>query len=122
MAPEDSYILIASSRISVDHSPNGPSTRLHLNNLQVSDDGVYLCESTFIEPMDTCNNLAVYNIEVKVLGERPPPFLRLLADMIVSLWSSFIHGLLKAAPISITSTSNNLRLPPSLSQCHHLQY
>ena len=53
----------------MDHSPNGPSTRLHLANLQVSDDGVYLCESTFIEPLDTCNNLAVYNIEVKVLGK-----------------------------------------------------
>ena len=67
---KDSRCLFESiPRISVDHSPNGPSTRLHLANLQVSDDGVYLCESTFIEPLDTCNNLAVYNIEVKVLGK-----------------------------------------------------
>lgn len=64
----ETLISSSPSRISVDHSPNGPSTRLHLNNLQVSDDGVYLCESTFIEPLDTCNNLAVYNIDVKVLG------------------------------------------------------
>ncbi|XP_055692645.1 hemicentin-1 isoform X4 [Lutzomyia longipalpis] len=65
------------SRISIDHSPHGPATRLHLKSVQVSDEGTYVCESTFLEPLETCKNLGAYSIDFKVLV---PPSAILILD------------------------------------------
>uniref|UniRef100_A0A336JZG9 CSON005257 protein n=1 Tax=Culicoides sonorensis TaxID=179676 RepID=A0A336JZG9_CULSO len=52
--------------LSIDHSPLGPSTRLHIKSLQVSDDDSYLCESTYLEPLESCDNTGAYNIKLNI--------------------------------------------------------
>lgn len=56
-------------RLSIDHSPSGPSTRLHIKNLQVSDDDTYLCESTYLEPLESCDTTGAYNIKLSIYGK-----------------------------------------------------
>ncbi|XP_055703742.1 hemicentin-2 isoform X8 [Phlebotomus papatasi] len=65
------------SRMSIDHSPNGPATRLHIKAAQVTDEDTYVCESTFLEPLESCNNLGAYSIDFKVLV---PPSAILVLD------------------------------------------
>ncbi|XP_059622571.1 hemicentin-2-like isoform X2 [Phlebotomus argentipes] len=65
-------------RMSIDHSPNGPATRLHIKGVQVSDEDTYVCESTFLEPLESCNNLGAYSIDFKVLV--PPSAIIVLDD------------------------------------------
>lgn len=62
------FLLFFHFRLSIDHSPSGPSTRLHIKNLQVSDDDNYLCESTYLEPLESCDTTGAYNIKLNIYG------------------------------------------------------
>ncbi|GAB0099475.1 Immunoglobulin [Sergentomyia squamirostris] len=64
-------------RMSIDHSPHGPATRLHIKSVQVTDEDTYVCESTFLEPLESCNNLGAYSIDFTVLV---PPSAILILD------------------------------------------
>lgn len=55
--------------ITIEHNPRGPSTRLNIKSLQVQDEDTYLCETTFLEPLESCSSSGTYSIDLKVLGE-----------------------------------------------------
>ncbi|XP_037031703.1 hemicentin-2 isoform X5 [Bradysia coprophila] len=53
-------------RMTISHNPKGPLTKLNLKSVQVTDEDKYLCETTFIEPMESCDNTGSYSILLKV--------------------------------------------------------
>lgn len=55
--------------MSIDHSPTGPATRLHIKSALVSDEDIYLCETTFLDPLDNCDSSGAFSTDVKILGE-----------------------------------------------------
>lgn len=55
--------------MTISHNPKGPLTKLDLKSVQVSDEDTYLCETTFIEPMESCDNTGSYSISLKVNGK-----------------------------------------------------
>ncbi|XP_037908056.1 hemicentin-1 isoform X6 [Hermetia illucens] len=66
------------SRMSIDHSPKGPVTSLSIKSLQIADEDVYTCESTFLEPRESCDTSGVYRIDLKV--EVPPSAVHILDE------------------------------------------
>lgn len=61
--------------MSIDHAPHGPATRIHIKQVQVSDEDNYLCEITYLDPLETCEYTGAYNIALKILGECPFHFI-----------------------------------------------
>lgn len=55
--------------MTISHNPKGPSTKLKLESVQVPDEDTYICETTFIEPMESCDNTGSYSILLKVNGK-----------------------------------------------------
>lgn len=55
--------------MSIDHSPTGPATRLHIKSALVSDEDIYLCETTFLDPLDNCDSSGAFSTDVKILGK-----------------------------------------------------
>lgn len=55
--------------MTISHNPKGPLTKLNLKSVQVTDEDTYLCETTFIEPMESCDNTGSYSISLKVNGK-----------------------------------------------------
>lgn len=58
--------------MTIGHNPKGPSTKLNIKSVQVQDEDVYVCETTFLEPMENCENTGSYSIELKVNGKSMP--------------------------------------------------
>lgn len=63
------YTLLFIYRLTIQHAPSSPSTRLHIENLQVSDDDTYLCESTYLEPLESCDTTGAYIIKLNIYGK-----------------------------------------------------
>lgn len=55
--------------MTISHNPKGPMTKLNLKSVQVQDEDTYICETTFIEPMESCDNTGSYSILLKVNGK-----------------------------------------------------
>lgn len=55
-------------RITIDHSPSGPYTKLFIKSVQVHDEETYTCSITYLDPSDTCESSGSYKIKLNVLG------------------------------------------------------
>lgn len=62
------FFFMYNFRMTISHNPKGPLTKLNLKTVQVTDEDTYLCETTFIEPMESCDNTGSYSIALKVNG------------------------------------------------------
>ncbi|XP_020816464.1 hemicentin-1 isoform X13 [Drosophila serrata] len=56
-------------RVTVEQSPY----RLVIKDLKISDEDIYLCDTTFFIPEETCDNFNGYRIELRVLENIVPP-------------------------------------------------
>lgn len=54
--------------ISIDHTPNGPQTKLFIKSVQVHDEETYTCSVTYLEPSESCDSNGSYKIKLNVLG------------------------------------------------------
>lgn len=54
----------------IEHQADAATSNLHIKSVQVSDEDDYVCETTFLEPLDTCNNDGSYTIQLLVNGKR----------------------------------------------------
>lgn len=52
-------------RITVEQAPNKGS-ELHIQSVTVDDESVYLCEITYLEPMETCDTTGTHSINMQV--------------------------------------------------------
>lgn len=43
--------------------------RLIIRNLQISDEDIYLCDTTYFIPIETCDNFNGHRVELNVLGK-----------------------------------------------------
>lgn len=62
-------ILFMNFSMTIEHNPQGPSTQLKLKSVKVSDEEIYMCESTYLEPLETCETSGSYSILLKVNGK-----------------------------------------------------
>lgn len=44
--------------------------RLVIKDLKIADEDIYLCDTTFFIPEETCDNFNGYRIELRVLGKQ----------------------------------------------------
>ncbi|XP_054086403.1 uncharacterized protein LOC105214792 isoform X4 [Zeugodacus cucurbitae] len=51
------------NRVTVEQNP----FRLVINDLKISDEDIYLCDTTFLIPIETCDNFNGYRVELNVL-------------------------------------------------------
>lgn len=70
-SPYENYIILSLFiyRMTISHDRNGPLTKLNLKSIIVQDEDTYICETTFIEPMESCDNTGSYSILLKVNGK-----------------------------------------------------
>lgn len=54
--------------ITIDHTPNGPHTKLFIKSVQVHDEETYTCSVTYLEPSESCESNGSYKIKLNVLG------------------------------------------------------
>lgn len=54
-------------------------SRLIFKNVEISDEDTYLCETTFLEPSEACENSGAYSIALNVYGEYSYKYQCLLA-------------------------------------------
>ncbi len=54
-------------------------SKLHIQSVQVDDEALYLCEITYLEPLETCDTTGAYSINVQVTV---PPSAILLQDSV----------------------------------------
>lgn len=52
------------------HKPKGPKTMLNIDKVQVQDEDTYVCETTFLEPMENCDSTGSYTIGLQVYGKK----------------------------------------------------
>lgn len=62
------YIFCGACRVTVEQNPY----RLVIKDLRISDEDIYLCDTTFFIPEETCDNFNGYRVELRVLGKLPP--------------------------------------------------
>lgn len=55
--------------MSIVHNPKGPASTLSINLVQVLDEDNYVCETTFLEPMEKCENSGSFSIGLLVYGK-----------------------------------------------------
>lgn len=55
-------------RITIDHNPKENVTKLNIKSVQVHDEEVYKCTTTYVDPSETCDSFDSYNIKLNVLG------------------------------------------------------
>jgi len=53
-------------RVTVEQNPY----RLVIKDLKIADEDIYLCDTTFFIPEETCDNFNGYRIELRVLGKQ----------------------------------------------------
>ncbi|CAO1401818.1 unnamed protein product [Diamesa tonsa] len=53
-------------RLSVEYAPNKIGSRLNIKAIQIEDEDVYMCEITYLEPLESCETTGEYSIDVKV--------------------------------------------------------
>ncbi|XP_037890319.1 uncharacterized protein LOC119637932 isoform X4 [Glossina fuscipes] len=56
-------------RVSVEQNP----FRLIIRNLRISDEDIYLCDTTYFIPIETCDNFNGHRVELNVLENLVPP-------------------------------------------------
>ena len=54
-------------RLSIDHAPSRSGSRLHIKSVMVDDEDIYLCEITYLEPLETCETTGTHSIDMKVI-------------------------------------------------------
>lgn len=55
-------------RMTIGHNPLGSSSTLNVKTAEVSDEDTYVCETTFLEPMESCDNTGSFSIGLQVHG------------------------------------------------------
>lgn len=55
-------------RMTITHNPKGPASTLNIKSVQVFDEDSYVCETTFLEPMENCENTGSFSIGLQVYG------------------------------------------------------
>lgn len=61
-----------SNRITIDHNPKENATKLNIKSVQVHDEEVYKCTTTYLDPRETCDSFDSYSIQLNVLGNFCP--------------------------------------------------
>lgn len=54
--------------ITIDHTPDGPATKLFIKSVQVQDEETYTCSVTYLDPSESCDSSGSYKIKLDVLG------------------------------------------------------
>lgn len=52
--------------MSVEYAPNKIGSRLNIKAIEIEDEDVYMCEITYLEPLESCETTGEYSIDVKV--------------------------------------------------------
>lgn len=52
----------------IEHQANAAHSNLHIKSVQVPDEDVYVCETTFLEPLETCDNDGSYSVQLLING------------------------------------------------------
>lgn len=55
-------------RITIDHNPKENVTKLNIKSVQVHDEEVYKCTTTYVDPSESCDSFDSYSIKLNVLG------------------------------------------------------
>lgn len=63
--------------MSVEYAPNKIGSRLNIKAIQIEDEDVYMCEITYLEPLESCETTGEYSIDVRVTV---PPSAILMLD------------------------------------------
>lgn len=63
------FVLFLFNRITIDHSPTGPFTKLYIKSVQAHDEEIYSCVTTYLDPSDACNSSGSFKIKLNVLGK-----------------------------------------------------
>lgn len=50
----------------MEYAPNKIGSRLNIKAIQIEDEDVYMCEITYLEPLESCETTGEYSIDVKV--------------------------------------------------------
>jgi hypothetical protein len=87
---------VSSDRLSVEHAGNKGS-KLHIQSVQVDDEAVYLCEITYLEPLETCDTTGAYSINVQVVV--PPSAIVMKDDSGNEIRNGTIMGPLRESQI-----------------------
>lgn len=56
-------------RVFIEHTADAVTSNLHIKSVQVPDEDVYVCETTFLEPLDTCTNDGTFSVQLLINGE-----------------------------------------------------
>ncbi|KAJ6649403.1 Hemicentin-1 [Pseudolycoriella hygida] len=91
--PISNYIISKFDKMTISHNPKGPLTKLNLEAVQLQDEDTYLCETTFIEPMEGCDNTGSYSILLKV--NVPPSSIQIIDESNISIKNSTTLGPLR---------------------------
>lgn len=62
------FVFPFSNSITIDHSPNGPNSKLFIKSVQVHDEEIYTCGITYLDPSDSCDSSGSHKIKLNVLG------------------------------------------------------
>lgn len=57
------------TRITIDHSPSGPFTKLYIKSVQAHDEEIYTCSTTYLDPSEACDSSGSFEIKLNVLGK-----------------------------------------------------
>lgn len=56
-------------RVSIEHKSDAATTNLHIKSVQVPDEDVYVCETTFLEPLETCTTDGTFSVKLLIIGK-----------------------------------------------------
>lgn len=92
-------IRISAHRMTISHNPLGSSSTLNVKMAQVTDEDTYVCETTFLEPMESCGNTGSFSIGLQVHGYNK--FLHVLFVLRPHLHDSHTHTHTQHKPIEL---------------------
>lgn len=58
-----------SGKVLIEHKLETGASTLHLRSVQIADEARYVCETTFLEPLETCGNDGSYTIQLLINSE-----------------------------------------------------
>ncbi|KMZ01274.1 uncharacterized protein LOC6739169 isoform X8 [Drosophila simulans] len=100
-------------RVTVEQNPY----RLVIKDLKIADEDIYLCDTTFFIPEETCDNFNGYRIELRVLENIVPPtevvILDAKGDRIEN--GSVVGPMQERQSLKATCTVRNTRPQPEVS-------